>query len=177
MLNFRDYLHYAEKNLMLAEDEISKSLDANWLLIPATILAWSAIESFVNNRLEDLGSLPDDMFELHERAFLLEKRIKLEDTGDKIGQFMLEGTEYIRLEDKIFFLIAKFGRRSSRKVKKGDTLWQEFQELKDARDALVHPKQDKQVSLNPEKVKNFIETSKEVIQLVSENIWNKKVEF
>ena len=177
MLNFRDYLSYAEKHLLHAEDGISKSLDVNWLLIPATILTWSAIESFVNNRLDDFGSLPDGMFELHERAFLLEKRIKLEDKGDKIGQFVLEGAEYSRLEDKIFFLVTKFGNRGSLKVKRGDTLWQEFQELKDARDALVHPKQNKQVLVSIEKVRKFIETSKEVIQLVSLNMWNKRVQF
>ena len=73
MLNFRDYLHYAERHLRRAEDEDGSSEDINWLLIPATVLAWTAIESFVNNRLDDYGALPEDLFELHERAFLLEK--------------------------------------------------------------------------------------------------------
>jgi hypothetical protein len=71
MLSFRDYLSYAERYLRLAEDEVESSLDVAWLLIPATILAWAAIESFVNNRLSDYSSLPEDLFELHERAFLL----------------------------------------------------------------------------------------------------------
>ena len=62
---------------------------------------------------------------------------------------MLEGTEYSRLEDKILFLIAKFGGRGGQPVKRGDTLWQEFQKFKDTRDALVHPKQDKEVVDQP----------------------------
>ena len=66
-----------EKYLMLAEDEVERSSEANWLLIPATILAWSAIESFVNNMLDDFSTLPEGIFELHERAFLLDEEDKV----------------------------------------------------------------------------------------------------
>jgi len=177
MMNFRDYLYFAEKQVMLAEDQLSKSLDANWALIPATTLAWSAMESFVNNRLDDFATLPESILQLHERAFLLEQKLRLANSGDNLGQFVLEGIEYNRLEDKIFFLIAKFGGQGTRRVKKGDSLWQRFEEFKNTRDALVHPRQDRQASLSVAKAKEFIETSKEIIRLLSENIWNKQVEF
>lgn len=176
ILDFRDYLNYAEKYLMRAEDDIEKSIDAYWLLIPATILAWSAIESFVNNRLDDFDSLPEGIFALHEKAFLTEKRVKFIDRGDKIGQFVLEGTEYRRLEDKIFFLIRKFGKPGIRN-QKGEILWQNFQDFKNARDTLAHPRRDKEIDLDVAKVRKFIEISKEVIQLVSEHVWNKKITF
>ena len=176
MLNFRDYLGYAEKYLMLAEDKVERSSEANWLLIPATILAWSAIESFVNNMLDDFSTLPEGIFELHERAFLLEKKIKFEDRGSRLGEFTLGQTEYRRLEDKIFFLIAKIGRREAQNLR-GGALWQGFKEFKDTRDALVHPRRGKEVSLSIKQVQGFLETSKEVIQLVSEYVWNKKVHF
>ena len=67
--NFREYLRYSKKYLSLAEDAIQRGENAEWFLIPSIILAWSAIESFVNNRFSDLTSLPDEMFEMHERAF------------------------------------------------------------------------------------------------------------
>ena len=177
MINFRDYLHFAEKQVMLAEEELSKSLDANWALIPAAILAWSAVESFVNNRLDEFATLPESILELHERAFLLEKKIRLADSGAKLGQFILEGTEYNRLEDKIFFLIAKFGEQGARKVKRGDSLWKRFQEFKNARDALVHPRQDRQALLSVVNAKEFIQTSKEIIKLLSQNVWGREVQF
>ncbi|MBI4640139.1 MAG: DUF4160 domain-containing protein [Candidatus Tectomicrobia bacterium] len=63
------------------------------------------------------------MLQLHERAFLLEKKVKLVDSGDRIGQFILEGTEYNRIEDKIFFLIAKFGGKGARKGEKECKYW------------------------------------------------------
>jgi len=176
MLSFRDYLSYAERYLRLAEDELESSSDIAWLLIPATILAWAAIESFVNNRLNDYGSLPEDLFELHERAFLFEKRIRFVDKGSKIGQFILEGAEYRRLEDKIFFLIAKFSSQGGHNIR-GESLWQDFQRFKDDRDALMHPRWDRGISLDIEKVRSHIETSKRVIQLVSKHIWNKGVDF
>jgi len=177
MFTFRDYIAFAERQLLLADEKERESLEANWLLIPATILAWSAIESFINNRLDDFALLPESVLQLHERAFLVEKRIRLVDGGSKVGQFILEGKEYNRIEDKIFFLIAKFGRYGRRRVKKGDVVWQHFEEFKNTRDALVHPHQNRQVTLSVKKVRQFIATSKEIIQLVSTSVWNKRLRF
>ena len=176
MLNFRDYLDYAERYLRRAEDEDVGSEDINWLLIPATVLAWTAIESFVNNRLDDYGVLPEDVFELHERAFLLEKRLRFVDRGSDIGCFVLEGAEYHRLEDKIFFLIAKFSSRGAHNIR-GQSLWQNFEEFKDVRNGLMHPRRDTEISLSVEMIRAYIQTTKAIIQLVSEHIWDKKVDF
>lgn len=176
MLTYREYLAYAEKHLMLAEDEIGKDKDATWLLIPSIILAWASIESFVNNILDDFSALPDEIFELHERAFLLEKKLKLVSNGDKIGQFTLEGSEYRRIEDKIFFLVAKFSS-TSRAIKKGDTLWGKFQEFKTARDSLVHPKRGMSVPLSTKKIADYIDTAKSIIKLLSKHVWGKEVDL
>jgi len=177
MLTFRDYLDYANKYVRLAEKNLKDKTPSNeWLLIPATILAWTAIESFVNNRLDDYKFLPDDIFELHEKAFLTEKKIRFVDRGTKIGQFELEGKEYKRLEDKIFFLMAKFSSKPDKDIK-GKKLWQDFEKFKETRDSLVHPRRGKRVSLNIDAVRKYIETSKEIIQLISTHIWNKQIDF
>ena len=173
MLTYREYLDYAERSLVRVRDNEPAS---EWLLIPATMLAWSAIESFVNNMLDDFASLPPDTFQLHERSFLLENRLRFVNQGENIGQFVLEGKEYRRLDDKIFFLIAKGGGRDLRNVK-GETLWQNFELFKDVRDSLVHPRKGKEVSITKEMVDGFIETSKLIIQLVSKNVWKKEVTF
>jgi hypothetical protein len=170
--NFRDYINYSEKYLNLAEDQGNNL----WLLIPAIILSWSAIESFVNNRLDDFGALPEGVFELHERAMLLEQRLKFNISGASAGTFSLEGTEYRRLEDKILFLIAKFSKKTDKNIK-GDSIWQKFQDFKILRDSLMHPRFDKEVELNITIAKTCVETSKEVIQLLSSHIWNSKIDF
>ena len=115
-------------------------------------------------------------FELHERAFLLEQKIKFNDSGEDIGTFSLEGKEYRRLEDKIFFLISKFSSKKEKDLK-GKNLWQDFQEFKTLRDNILHPRTDKAIEININTVKKHIETSKCLIELISEHLWGKKVEF
>ena len=113
---------------------------------------------------------------MHERAFLLEKKIKFIDSGEKLGSFVLEGNEYKRLEDKIFFLISKFGPQKERDLK-GKSLWQNFQEFKTMRDNILHPRADKDIEIDINKVKKHLDTSKSIIQLISKQLWSKKVEF
>src|SRR3990170_863041 len=153
MREFRDYLRYARKCLSKAEDLIQRQEDAEWILIPAIIMAWSAIESFVNNRCGDLTSLPSDMFELHERAFLQEKRLRFEDSGANIGKFVLEGNEYQALENKIFFLLSKAGSHGAINIK-GGALWQRFRSFKDVRDSLVHPRRGREIDIQAHDVKD-----------------------
>jgi len=176
MREFRDYIRYALKYLSLAEEKNQKQEDAEWLLIPAIILAWSAMELFVNNRCADLNSLPSDMFESHERAFLQEKHLRFEDSGDNIGKFVLKGNEYQALENKIFFLLSKMGSQNTTSLKDG-TLWQRFKSFKEIRDSLAHPRRDKDIILHPQNVREHIETAKELIQEISERIWNTKLDF
>lgn len=175
MTGFREYIEYSSKLLELANDS-KKSKIIDHFLISSTILSWSAIESFVNNMLDDFSSLPKDMFELHERALLLEKRIRFSESGKDAGTFYLEGTEYRRLEDKILFLIAKFSKNENFSIKK-DSLWQRLIELKKIRDKLIHPRRNNEMILNYELVESHLITAKETIILLSDKVWRKKVNF
>lgn len=176
MRDFRDYLRFASKYLDLAEDAIQKDENVEWLLIPSTILAWSAIESFVNNRCDDLNSLPGDMFELHEKAFLSEKRLRFVDSGTNLGKFVLEGGEYQTLENKIFFLLSKQGTQDTTNLK-GGVLWQSFREFKEVRDSIAHPRRETERELTPKNVGDYIETAKELISIISERIWKTRIDF
>lgn len=176
MREFRDYLRYARKYASLAEDRVGSQEDIEWLLIPATILAWSAMESFVNNRCEDLNSLPGDMFELHEKAFLQEKNLRFEDKGENIGKFVLEGSNYQALENKIFFLLRKTGSHDASNLK-GGALWSRFRSFKEVRDSLAHPRRSTEAVLNIQAVCDYIDTAQEIIQVISERIWHKRVVF
>jgi len=175
MNNFRNYLNYSEKYLQIIDSQ-NESMSIDWLLIPASVLSWFAIESFVNNMLDDFSNLPPDLFQLHERSLLLEQKIRFIDHGVDIGEFKLDGSEFKRLEDKILFLIAKFSKKDRKNIK-GERLWQKFQEFKDVRDLIVHPRRSKSVKLDKEKVEGFIETSREIIDLISQKVWGKKVVF
>jgi hypothetical protein len=175
MASYRDYLEFASKYLNLAKEENTTRNGADWLLIPATVLAWSAIEAFINNMFDDFTKLPDDMFELHERAFLQETRVRFVDTGEKHGFFELDGAEYRRLEDKIAFLIAKFS--SNERIEKGNGLWQDFARFKQTRDNLVHPRRSRDTLLTISEVAQHIDTAKSIIQYVSKHVWKYSVEL
>lgn len=174
MLGFRDYLGYAAKYVKRAEME--KDSDVTWLLIPAVIMSWTAIEAFVNSRAKELIALPKGMLDLHERAFLLERRIRFITSGEQIGRFALESVDRHSMEDKIVFLLAKFGIKNDHGIKESE-LWRDFQDFKKIRDALIHPRREKRMRLSLEDTKKYFRTSKNVIQMLSENIWQKKITF
>lgn len=174
--DFRDYLAYAKKYLSLAEEAAGRREDSRWLLIPSIVLAWAAIESFVNNRCDDLSSVPQEKFDLHERAFLLERRLRFSDRGAQIGQFVFEGKEYQTLENKIFFLLSKMGARKATGLKGGD-LWRRFRKFKDTRDSLLHPKRGKPADLRPQTVRKHVQTAGQLIQEISKRIWKKSVDL
>lgn len=172
MLNYRDYLSYSEKYIQLAEEE---SRDKLKFLIPSILLSWIAIESFINNIMDDFGSLPEDLFELHERGLLLEKKVIFVDHGSEMGKFKLDRREYKSLGEKILFLIAKFS--NFKKPYKGENLWQNFEDLRDTRNKILHPRRNIELELTVEKAYKYLETSKNIIQFVSTNVWHKKISF
>ncbi len=172
MYNYRNYIDWAEKLQYLYEE---RNADETGLLGSSILLSWIAIESFVNNMLDDFAALPDDLFQLHERAFLLEKEINFIDHGNDLGTFDLSRMQYVRLSDKIFFLIRKFNPNV--KSFKGDTLWQDFDELKDIRNKITHPRKTDFLTISIEQAKKSIETSKKIIQFISIKVWKKSLDF
>jgi len=172
MLNYRNYLSYSEKYIQLAEEE---PLDKLKFLIPSILLSWIAIESFINNIIDDFSSLPEDLFELHERGLLLEKKVIFVDHGSDMGKFKIGQTEYKRLDEKILFLITKFGNLN--KPYKGEALWQNFEDLRDTRNKILHPRRNIELELTVKKAYKYLETSKNIIQFVSTNVWHKKISF
>jgi hypothetical protein len=173
MYSYRQYLDFAKRHLRAAED----AKDADWLLVPAVVLAWIAIESFINSMVDDFASLPEDMFLPHERAFMLERKLVLAEKGRDLGKFVLDQsrTDYRRVEERIFFLIGKFGRNT--KAYKGTTLWQDFVTLKDVRNRIAHPRKGDTLEIRVADVADYIETAQEIIKFVSTHVWGKSVEL
>lgn len=172
MLNYRDYLSYSDKYIQLAEDESVNKLK---FLIPSILLSWIAIESFINNIMDDFNSLPRDLFELHERSLLIEKKVIFVDRGNDMGKFKLGQTEYKKLEEKILFLITKFGNLN--KPYKGELLWQNFEDLRVTRNKILHPRKNTELGLTVQKAYKYLEISKNIIQFVSTNVWRKRISF
>ena len=93
-----------------------------------------------------------------------------------MGKFMIDrASEYHRLEDKIFFLIAKFGKMDD--DFKGKKLWQEFEKFKEDRNYIVHPRRSSEFTLDIEKARHYLSLSKDIIPLISKHVRKKRVEF
>jgi hypothetical protein len=175
MFAFRDFLDYAER---LYEDAKGKDkvTSAYPYIIGSILNSWMSIESFINNMMQDFTVLPENMFTIHERGFLEEKQVRFADKGTKAGTFYLGNKEeFRRLEDKILFLIAKFGR--SKILNKGTHIWQRFEKMKNNRNALSHPKRNREIDLNLKDAKEAIEVAKSLISLVSREVWKKPVKW
>ncbi len=174
-LNFRDYLDFAE-NLRDESEEADSERKENAYLIGSILLSWMAIESLVNNMMQDFVSLPKGTFTTHEIGFLQEKHVRFENSGGNLGSFVIEKTdEFRRLEDKVLFLIVKFG--GAKKVDKGSRLWQKFKESKRIRDMLSHPRRDKDVIVKREHSIQAIETAREIMNLLSKAVWKKAIKW
>lgn len=175
MFDYRTYLEFAEKYIHMAEEGSQRTQKIELLLIPSILSSWIAVEFFINNMLDDFSSLPDELFELHERAFLLEKKLTFINHGESIGNFILDQTEYRRLEDKIFFLISKFS--PTKHNFKGDTLWQNFEKFKDLRNKIMHPRKQLDVRVSVEEATKYHATAIDVIKFVSHHVWGKPVQI
>lgn len=125
--------------------------------------------------LDDFASLPENLFSLHERAFLLEKEINFIDRGDDLGIFELTKTRFIKLSDKILFLIRKIN--PDIKSFKGNILWQNFEKLKELRNKIAHPRKENIISIDLDHVKEAIETSKDTIRFIASKVWKKSIDF
>lgn len=175
MSEFREYLDHSERFINAAEATTSED-EENALLCASIMFSWIAIESFVNNVSDDFNQVPSDMFPMHERAFLLEKKLRFEDRGSELGKFIIDRNqnEFRRLEEKIFFLIAKF---SQAKNLRGDSLWQTFEKFKDKRNKITHPRRNDEVTLDINETKDFFNVAREIIDLISKNVWKKSIDF
>lgn len=175
MLSFRDFLHYAESLYEDARDK-SQGGSAAPYIIGSILNSWMSIESFINNMMQDFASLPEGVFTIHERGFLEEKQVRFANNGNKAGTFCLGNKEeFRRLEDKILFLIAKFGRGKG--ASKGTHLWQRFQEMKDKRNTLTHPRRTRAIKLTLEDAQEAIDVAKNVIDFVSQEVWKRPVRW
>ncbi len=139
------------------------------------LFSFMALESFINNMMSDFTALPSGLLTPHEQGFLSERVVEVADSGVNAGKFEITTKRrYQSLEYKIMFLVARF---SGDTVDKGSNLWQKFQQMKDIRDLLTHPRKDTTNTTLPVDAEEAIGVAKDIIQLVSQKVWGKKVQF
>jgi hypothetical protein len=177
-LSFRDFLDFAQGFRSNAESAAAQGHErlATSYIIASILLSWISIESFVNNMFEDFAALPQDIFTVHERGFLLERAVEFSVAGETAGEFCLTNrTDYKRLEDKILFLVGKFG--GGTKLDKGGPLWQKFEAVKQNRNLLSHPRRGQELNLSLDAASDALQVAQAVIDVLAEKVWGKPVHW
>ena len=178
MPSYRDFLDYAEGFYYTAKqgNKPGQNHIIESSVIASILLSWIAVESFMNDMMADFTALPSDMFSLPERALLTERSLELLDHGPQIGHFVIsDKPDYIPLEHKIMFLVAKFG--TGTKLDKGGYLWQNFEAMKEKRNQITHPRKSSDMSLTLDDAEDALEVAKAVIRMVSEKVWKKEIDL
>ena len=171
---YRELIEDAEWFYNQAEDA-QGSLIQERFATASILFSFMALESFINNMMSDFTALPSDLLSPHEQGFLAERVVEIADSGNNAGKFEITNKRrYQSLEYKIMFLVARF---SDDVVDKGSSLWQKFQKMKDIRDILTHPRKDVTKAPLPIDAEEAIEVAKEIIQLVSQKVWGKVIQF
>jgi len=125
----RSLLEEAKRFLEKVDDDGDPAANEAYLHA-ALMLAFCSLEVHVNSVADDFISRPE--LSLHEKAFLLEREVRLED-----GEFRIAPSlRIIRLEDRIRFLHVKFGRP----LDASSPHWSQLAEAARLRNQLTHPK-------------------------------------
>jgi hypothetical protein len=173
-LSFRAFLSYADKLHSQALGAANHNSAVPYL-IGSILTSWISIESFVNNMMQDYAALPERTFSTHEEGFLKEKRVHFNQSGTYAGTFAVSNNpEFRRIEDKVLFLIAKFG---GGKLDRGGKLWQKFKKVKARRNALSHHRRDSDIELTSQDSQEAMELAKELIEFLSRKVWKKPLKW
>jgi hypothetical protein len=173
-LSFRAFVSCAERLHEQAVEAASQK-GAMPHLIGSILTSWISLESFVNNMMQDYAALPEDTFSVHETGFLEERQVQFNRSGKAAGTFTVsKNPEFKRIEDKVLFLVARFGGGM---LDKGGQLWQKFERVKKKRNSLTHYRRDSDIELTTQDSQEAIELAKELIEFLSRKVWNKTVRW
>ncbi len=175
-VSYRELIEDAQWFYDQAEDAQKNSKIQERFSTASILFSFIALESFINDMMSDFTALPAGLLTPHEQGFLAERAVELADSGANAGKFevIINKRRYQSLEYKIMFLVARFSRDT---VDKGSALWQKFQQMKDIRDSLTHPRKDATHLPLPTDAEEALGVSKDIIQLTSQKVWKKRVQF
>jgi hypothetical protein len=141
---------YDDSSFFLNEaKKLDEGDERQYRFIRASILsAWAGFEGWINETASDFETSVGGL-SIHERGFLIEKRIEL----DKGTFCIAHADKYESIENKIEFLAMRFGKH---RLDKSTKKWQEFKNVKGKRDCILHPKIKHDIDFSIEDAENTI---------------------
>lgn len=133
---------------------------------------WSALEGWINCVCSDFATLPERKLSKYERAFLMEKRIDIDEDGH-LG--ISRQDSYQKIQTKLCYILRKFGNYS---IPKDSNLWRQLKEVQRIRHSLVHPKiSGVNFKMDDPTAKLFLDVTRQTILLLSSKIYRKKIKL
>lgn len=148
---------FLEKSKDASDDEARSAF-----LHASLFLASSALEGFVNSIASDFLTRQD--LTVHERGFLAEREVRLRE-----GSFVVsDSLKMVRMEDRIGFLCAKYGRE---RIPKSQSWWSELQQGGELRNQLTHPRAA--ITISADQVGRYISAVVELLEFLFRKIYKK----
>lgn len=166
IIHLIDNLFYDSKFFLLESKKKISDKESSTRFIKASILlSWAGFEGWINKSCMDFSKTFKEIT-IHEKAFLIEKKVEL-----KKGEFTITNSDkYESTENKIEFLINTIAKSH---LDKSNIHWMEFKEIKIIRDSLVHPKIGKNTEFNIKSAEKTIKILLYYINLLSKKLYNK----
>jgi hypothetical protein len=167
IINFiSDLLEDSKFFLIEAKKQPSTNLIRKRYLRASILFAWAGFEGWINKSCFDFSENLQNL-SLHERAFLIEKRVET-----RKGEFHISNSDkYESTEEKIEFLLTTIAKKS---LDKSTKYWQDFKEIKHYRDSLIHPKKGRTFKVNDDIAEKTLITLVHFLDLLSRRLYKKR---
>jgi len=128
--------------------------------------SWSALEGWIKYvSMSFIDVYPD--LSLYEKAFLLEKRLEINENGDIL---ITNSDSYKPALLKLQYIFKKFGSYDFKHEE--DDLWMKLNEIQKKRNELVHPKtREKDLVINYDSAENCYKNINKVIEIIKNKIF------
>lgn len=165
---FEDYIQDAYGFFRMAEDCVdSDERQARMFYRAAVFCAASSLESFVNfvgDTFKKGQSLPAT-----EIAFLNDLSLEVDPSKAEVES----RTRYYSIDDKIKYLLKKFGADIDVRT---HPAWQKFKNLKEFRDSLVHPREisdEVNIQIYRDRIREGLNANLDIMNSIAKKVFGK----
>ncbi|MBU0591029.1 MAG: hypothetical protein ABIG69_18535 [Bacteroidota bacterium] len=165
MKSYKFYLNAAHHFLTLKDYEKLAGQEKDYCHLSSFIFSWIALESYVNMVSDSLSK--GTRLKAHEKAFLLEQELKVDDCG-----VFKEINIHPSTTRKILFLINYFTKIDVKTFKQLK-LWMTLTNFEELRNKIIHYKQKEDVNLTRKQVMDSIENTEQLINYLNKEVFRK----
>lgn len=159
------YKFYLKSSSYFSEYTITNKINAEekkYNYLASILLSWIALESFVNVASESLSI--GSRLKSHEKAFLEEKELKVDDDGIFQSITIRPSTS-----KKILFLLYYFTKQDIKKFKQTE-MWKNLKSFEDLRNKIIHHKEKNNIEINKDKTIKYKILVEEIIKFLKKKL-------